>query len=324
MQKLLIVTPALASANNGNWRTAARWAQLLAAHFQVEILDEWQGESADILLALHARRSHRSIRAFANALPDHPRLVALTGTDLYGDLPQGQHEAKASLPLADALIVLQGDALSYVPQACQERTVVVYQSCPEPTAPAQRDRTTNVNFVAVGHLRHEKDPQTLWRAWQRLPLDLPVTCIHIGQALTPEYGAEATALMAADPRFRWVGDQPYEAVQAALANADVLIHPSVMEGGAQAVIEAIVSGCGVLASHMSGNIGLLGPDYAGYFAVGDDPALAGLIIETAREPLKLAQQRAQLGERRGLFTPKNEQAALMEAIALANVNALAR
>jgi hypothetical protein len=32
---LALVTPALASANNGNWQTAQRWARLLRGHYRV-------------------------------------------------------------------------------------------------------------------------------------------------------------------------------------------------------------------------------------------------------------------------------------------------
>ena len=45
--QLLIVTPALRDANNGNWQTAARWARLLAADYRVRLLRENPGVVAD-------------------------------------------------------------------------------------------------------------------------------------------------------------------------------------------------------------------------------------------------------------------------------------
>ena len=60
---LLLVTPSLASDNNGNWRTAARWARLLATHYRVIVqsaADPVTGarrDAAQALIALHARRS---------------------------------------------------------------------------------------------------------------------------------------------------------------------------------------------------------------------------------------------------------------------------
>jgi hypothetical protein len=35
----VLVTPALASANNGNWQTAARWARILAAAYRVRVVE---------------------------------------------------------------------------------------------------------------------------------------------------------------------------------------------------------------------------------------------------------------------------------------------
>ena len=84
---LCIVTPALADANNGNWQTARRWARLLSGHYRVRMLKAWSkadgADEADVLLALHARRSAPSVAAWANAHPGRPLVLALTGTDLY-------------------------------------------------------------------------------------------------------------------------------------------------------------------------------------------------------------------------------------------------
>jgi hypothetical protein len=39
---MALVTPALASANNGNWQTAQRWARLLRGHYRVVLMPQWQ------------------------------------------------------------------------------------------------------------------------------------------------------------------------------------------------------------------------------------------------------------------------------------------
>ena len=43
-KEIVIVTPALASANNGNWQTAWRWARFLSADYRVHITDAWGGD----------------------------------------------------------------------------------------------------------------------------------------------------------------------------------------------------------------------------------------------------------------------------------------
>src|SRR6478609_5001498 len=94
-----IVTPYSKKANNGNWRTAARWARALGDRCKVIVQTGWDGKDADILLALHARRSAPSVASFSAKHPDRPIVVVLTGTDLYRDLP-GDADAIRSLDAA--------------------------------------------------------------------------------------------------------------------------------------------------------------------------------------------------------------------------------
>ena len=76
---------------------------------------------------MHARRSHAVIARWRDRFPDRPLAVALTGTDLYRDLPDDP-EARDSLMLADRLIVLQSDAVNALPPAHRDKARVVYQS----------------------------------------------------------------------------------------------------------------------------------------------------------------------------------------------------
>ncbi len=62
LPRVCIVSPALASANNGNWHTASRWQRFLARVAQVEVRGvAEEGADGDLLIALHARRSADSI-----------------------------------------------------------------------------------------------------------------------------------------------------------------------------------------------------------------------------------------------------------------------
>ena len=38
---VVIVSPALADANNGNWQTARRWQQMLAPNYRTRIVRDW-------------------------------------------------------------------------------------------------------------------------------------------------------------------------------------------------------------------------------------------------------------------------------------------
>jgi len=43
---VVIVSPALADANNGHWQTARRWRKMLSPHFAVRIVRQWPDAAA--------------------------------------------------------------------------------------------------------------------------------------------------------------------------------------------------------------------------------------------------------------------------------------
>ena len=206
---LSIVTPFLADANNGNWRTAARWARLLAPDYRpiVQAADAPVAAGAAALIALHARRSHGAIAAWRAAHPDRPVVVALTGTDLYRDVPAGDASALASLAWADRLIVLQDDALAHVPAQFRAGARVVCQSA-RTLAPWPGKSARRLHCVLVAHLRPEKDPETAFAAWRLLPRDVDATLTVVGAALDADLGRAARATSAASPAGSPTGNQP--------------------------------------------------------------------------------------------------------------------
>jgi putative glycosyltransferase (TIGR04348 family) len=308
--EIVIVTPALAAANNGNWRTAQRWARMLDADFRVSLVDRWtpdNGGKPVAMIALHARRSAAAIAAWRSAHPARPLVVVLTGTDLYRDIDSSA-EAQRSLALADRLVVLQPLGVQRLPPALRAKAVVCVQSSPA-RAP-QHKPVKHLRALMVGHLRDEKSPQTLWQAALQLRQRHDIFIDHIGAALDPALAAEARRTMAACPQYRWLGALPHAQTRRRIQAASVLVHSSRMEGGAQVVIEAITSGTPVLASRIDGNVGLLGPDHAGYFPVGDATALATLLERCRDAPAMLAALAQQSAARAAVFAPEHEAATL--------------
>ncbi|MFN9211226.1 MAG: glycosyltransferase [Betaproteobacteria bacterium] len=105
------------------------------------------------------------------------------------------------------------------------------------------------------------------------------------------------------PRYRWLGELPRPRARQWQRRAPQLLHPSRMECGAQAVLEAVQSGAVVIASDCPGNVGMLGRDYAGFFPVGDAAAAAALIERAAREPAFLRRLQRQCRARAPRFAP---------------------
>ncbi|MDP2015286.1 selenoneine biosynthesis selenosugar synthase SenB [Hydrogenophaga sp.] len=310
---LCIVTPALADANNGNWQTARRWARMLSGHYRVRVAQAWsEGDEGDVLLALHARRSAASVAAWAQAHPDRPLVLALTGTDLYRDIASDA-SAQRSLALAHRLIVLQEQGPLALPEALRDKCRVVFQSGTRRQTLAKT--TAHLRVVMVGHLRDEKWPQNLFDAARLLRPDEGIHIDHIGAAIDPALGEAARATAQACLHYRWLGGLPRAATLARMQRAHLLVHTSRMEGGAHVLMEALLCGTPVLASHIDGNVGMLGTDYGGYFPPGDAPALVRA-LRACREDLaapvgRLAALQAQCEARAPLFEPRIEQAALL-------------
>jgi len=339
--RVVIVSPALADANNGNWQTARRWQQMLAPQYAVRIVRQWPDAAASdadrVLLALHARRSAASASAWAAArgTADSAQglAVVLTGTDLYRDI-HANGEALQSLHLAQQLVVLQECGPASLPEALRRKARVMFQSTSARQALPKSHK--QLRAVMVGHLREEKSPETLWAAARMLKDDNALFIDHIGDALDTALGEEARATAAACPQFRWLGGLAHEATRRRIQRAHLLVHASRMEGGAHVVMEAVRSGTPVLASRIDGNVGMLGHDYTGYFEWGDAAGLAALLRRCRKSqsegqsrqndpgsPMNqvaspgnlLAHLGAQCAQRAGLFAADTECAALRQLVA---------
>jgi putative glycosyltransferase (TIGR04348 family) len=310
--KVVIISPALRGANNGNWRTAQRWSRFLRMRFNVEVGSEWRTVSSPaVMIALHARRSAAAIESFAQAHPERARVLVLTGTDLYRDIDTDA-AARRTLDFATHLVVLQQAALDTLTACHRRKCRVIYQSA-RPLEPGMARRRT-FDVILVGHMRAEKDPLTPMRALEWLPPDSRVRLIHIGDALSDEYARAANALQhrrwPSVQRYRWLGGRPHGETRRRIRDARAMIVSSVIEGGANVIVEAATCGVPVVASRISGNVGMLGRDYAGYFAPGNDRELARLLERLPCDAAFLAELRGQCARRAALFEPRREEAAV--------------
>ena len=311
MARIAIVTPAGAGSRNGNRHTALRWAAMLrSAGHRVSVQLAWEGEACDVLVALHARRSHDSIARYRALRPGGPLVVALTGTDLYRDLPASA-EARRSLELADRVLVLQAAALDDLSAAIRRKSRVVYQSSATRLRSSPPKRPFRI--AVIGHLREEKDPFRAVRALALLP-GKDIELVHIGAALDPALGLEAQRWRGREPRYRWLGSLPHGRALGWLARSHLLVHSSVMEGGANVIVEAARIGTPVIASRVPGNVGMLGRGYPGYSPLYDHAALARQIGHSMADSAFYRRLAGALGKRRPSFAPAAERRALLGAV----------
>ncbi len=277
--------PSLEGKVTGNEVTARRWEEILKKlNHRVTLLSHYDGQPADVLVALHARKSAASISKFSESHPQKPLMVALTGTDLYQDLPDSA-EASASLAQATHVITLQPGALDLLDTfdpSIRARTTVIYQSA-KSIVPVLTKASNCFQACLIAHLRPVKDPLLIVEAAARLSDESRIQIVHAGAATNDTMRERAQAAAAENPRYRWIGPLPHQESRLLIARSHILVLTSRLEGGANVLSEALALGVPILTSRVAGVEGLLGEEYPGYFPIGDAATLAELLAQAEHD-----------------------------------------
>ena len=327
--KIGIVTPAPPDSRHGNRVTALRWARILRnLGNHVSILQTYDGEPYDLLVALHARKSHSSIIDFRQQHSLAPIIVALTGTDLYRDIP-ANHTAQASLDIATRIVALQPKAIKELRPSWRRKTRVIYQSVEDgqalngtsggsakARAKSEPSKRSNGSFdvAVIGHLRAVKDPFRAAMAARMLPDSSRVRVLQIGGAMTKGMANRARREMIINERYQWLGEQSQSRVRQILKKSSLCVLSSRMEGGANVLSEAIAASVPILASRIDGNVGILGAHYPGYFEVGDTRQLARLLTRAESSSEYLAELKGWSNSLTSLADPAREEQAWVALI----------
>jgi putative glycosyltransferase (TIGR04348 family) len=296
-----IVTPAPPDSLHGNRITALRWATILRRlGNRVSIVQTYAGEPYDLLVALHARKSHRAVIDFRRQTAEGPMIVALTGTDVYRDILTSR-AARDSLDLATRIVVLQPKATKELRPSWQKKARVIYQSVKNRQAltgntHAKERSNSNFDVSVIGHLRAVKDPFRTAMAVRLLSDSSRVRVLHVGGAMTEAMAKRARKEMTINKRYRWLGQLSQLRVFQVLKKSSLCVLSSRMEGGANVLSEAIAASVPILASRIDGNTGILGAVYPGYFDVGNTSQLAQLLTRAENSAEYLAELKA-WGER---------------------------
>ncbi len=271
-----IVTPAPRGSQAGNRVTACRWQRIFEQlGFTVELLTHPPERPPEVLVALHAIKSADAVHWVKHRWPDVPVVLALTGTDVYHPLRRSAR-GLATARMADRLVVLQPLAFKELPADLHARTRVIYQSV-APPLPPHRPPADEFRVCVLGHLRALKDPFRAAAAARQMPVSSRLMVYHAGGVLEAPLLETARQEHRTNPRYRWLGELPAYRARQLMASSHLLVHSSLKEGGANVVSEAIALGLPVLASRIPGNVGLLGPDYPGYFPPQDTATLVALL-----------------------------------------------
>jgi glycosyltransferase involved in cell wall biosynthesis len=320
--RIVIVTHAPRGSRIGNRVTALRWAKFLRQaghHVQLVAPEPFvlaQAVRVDAVIVLHARRCAALQRGcFSQA--HHPWrqaawIVALTGTDIYGDWPNAEELADAEQQLS-AIIALQDDMKQRLPASLQARTQVIYQSAAlAPAYPTSVNKPLRV--LVSGHLRREKDPFAAVRALHHFLPNATINVRHCGGEIEAGFRQQALAWQTVESRYVYLGELSRAAANEELRRCNVLINASLQEGGPAIVTEAIVAGVPVLASDIPAHRALLGADYPALFRREDEQQLAELLRKATDDPSWLTLLKSWLKTRAAFFSPAHEAQQFIEFI----------
>jgi putative glycosyltransferase (TIGR04348 family) len=267
-------------------------------------MTEYHGEPADMMVALHAWRSADAIARFAAEHPDRPLVVVVTGTDAYRFIHSHRETTLASLDAADYIVGLHDLLGNALPERHHDRLRIILQSA----RPLQNRQPLKRSFRVcfAGHLREEKDPLRPALAVRGLPPQSRIRVDAYGRAHDDDWATAAREEMRRNPRYRWHGEIEHAELRRIYSRSHLLVLPSIMEGGANVISEAVMAGLPVIASDIEGSVGLLGPDYPGYYPVQDTDALRERLLRAESDDSYYKQLLAACASLQERFTPQRE------------------
>lgn len=276
--KVCVASPYPLEELKGNSVTTRRIVDLLrSGGVEARPSHGWDGDPADVVIALHAMKGAETVFRYREEVPRGRVVVLITGTDLYDHLAKGSEKGERALRAADAIVVVQSAAVKRLPEEVRDKAVVIPASL-DPIAGTARPVVPPFAISVVGHPRPVKRPFLTIEAVARHPEWKEVEVWQIGAALDDESRRRAAEWQKQETRYRWFGGLPRTEALALCAQSSLTVNSSILEGGANAVLEAMTLGVPVLASHIEGNVGLLGEDYPGYFQEGELENRLGEII----------------------------------------------
>lgn len=176
---------------------------------------------------------------------------------------------------------------------------VIPYGAPAPvvTAPAARSRGARLRALYAGHLNQRKGMAYLIRAMQRL--DVPWHLTLAGPK--PTDAPQELDDFLADPRCTWLGHVPHATLLEHMARAHVFVFPSIVEGFAMVLYEAMAAGLPVITTPHTAGPDILTDGVEGFLTPIRDPdaTAARLARLYADEPARYAMGEAALARAAG-------------------------
>jgi len=166
--------------------------------------------------------------------------------------------------------------------------VIPYGAPPANSAAlAGRTRAPKLRLLYVGHLSQRKGVSYLFDAMRRLQGAATLTLIG------PKPDVECVALSAALKRHNWLGTMPHGRVLEIMAQHDVFLFPTLFEGLALVVLEAMAHGLPVITTPNSGAEDFIDDGKDGFMVpIRDADAIVARVLELAGDGDRLVSMSA--------------------------------
>ena len=236
----------------GNHTTAARWVQILNSQGHDASLDDFEAESlqtGELGIFFNGAKSADRVLAVSNRNQDANKIIiVLSGTDLQEAMLE-LAATQAALDTADALVVYERSAMEKLSPNQIAKTVLVPHSSISVDLP-EFEFDSGLNIVSVSHIRPQKNLVPYFRCLENFSQTDGVTFHHIGCTIDKATGAEVERLVAKNKNVVLHGERAFDLTVAMIRAADLLVHPSLVEGFPNVLVEAIVNRTAIAVSRI--------------------------------------------------------------------------
>lgn len=317
MIDVLIHSPFPLETGQGNSVTAERMQMVLSGSgidAQIETVN-YQGANAKCLVALNAWRSAAAVAEFDQQYPDRQIIILVTGSDInHPEMEDECSDTRMTMKRADVLVTLHDADLNALPESLQQKSICIYPSVSLPAGvKCTASEGSRFEVVMAGNLRAVKNPQLAVEVAASLPDDSPVFITSYGEA-SAQLASEMSRANLDCRHFNWYGKLDHASLIEKMALAQLLLNTSTVEGGANAICEAVTMGLPVIASDIRGNVGMLGEEYPGLFPSEDAQAALGLLQRCVDDASFYESLKKWVSERASFFDFATESSAWVDLI----------
>ena len=241
--------------DGGNHTTAARWVHILNSlghHASIREFDVVNCLPDEVEIFFNAAKSANRIAEFKRVCSNsarHKVVIVLSGTDLKAGMLE-LDETQAAMNVADALVAYEPSAMEKLTVTQRDKAVLVPHSALSVPIPEFSFQDNGLNVISVSHIRSEKNLAAYFRCLDNFQENQGLKFHHVGGTIDKNTAAEVMELAESNSNIRLHGKQTFEQSIAMIKAADLLVHPSLVEGFPNVIVEAIVNGTPVALSRI--------------------------------------------------------------------------